>query len=215
MNVEYINKNGYIVETDRAVYVFDYVEGRLPAAYLRNGKPLLFFVSNNGVHHYSESIYNYRKTVVLSYDVDVTPYSRVFKMKSNEMIHLGFAKVYSFSDLNEGISYAIVEDDVRVFFGGRLNMNENDSPYQNELYFDLVHKINKYAPYTIAILEVNINDGMRYMEGAQYFINHCKPRHLFPLNFGELDGFNESIRNRELKFYMPKFSNHKFEVENV
>lgn len=222
MHVEYINKNGYIVETKRAVYVFDYVDGRLPAAYLRNSKPLLFFVSNKDDAHYSQSVFSYSKTVVLSYDVDVIPYSKVFKMKHDDMLHLGFAKVFAIQVPSGGLSYIIKEVDTTLLYASHLSLyalddgNKLTPAYEKELFFNAVKLIKAYEPFDIAILEVNSDLGDRHVDGLEYILDRIEVGHVFPTNFNELDPFIAWHQtNNKFKFYQPKFTNHQFEVKNV
>lgn len=222
MSVEYINDYGYIVETKQAVYVFDYVDGRLPSIYLRNDKPLLFFVSNKNQAHFSDSVFNYGKTVIFSYDVALAPYSKAFKMKSDDTIHLGFAKVVTIKNPKGGLCFVVKESDRHIFYGSDLNLYQvkgrsNPTPaYEKELFFNTIQSIKKHGPFDIAILEVNDKLKEHYMEGPKYFLNHCEVTHLFPTHFDGLDEFETYIKEEtKTTLHIPKFTNHKFKVSHV
>lgn len=222
MSVEYINDYGYIVETERAVYVFDYVDGRLPSVYFRSNKPLLFFVSNKHQSHFSDSVFNYGKTVIFSYDIPLAPYSKAFKMKSDDMIHLGFAKVLAIKNPKGGLCFVVKESDRQIFYGSDLNLyqvtgHSNSTPaYEKEIFFNTIQSIKKQGPFDIAILEVNDKLEEKYMEGPKYFLNHCEVSHLFPTHFGELDEFETYIKEEtKTTLHVPKFTNHKFKVSHV
>lgn len=222
MSVEYISNFGYIVETKQAVYVFDYVDGRLPSIYLRNDKPLLFFVSNKNKNHFSDSVFNYGKTVIFSYDVELVPYNRVFKMKSEDTIHLGFAKVHAIKNPKGGLCFVVKEDNRSIFYGSDLNMyhvkgRSNPTPaFEKELFFNTIQSIKELEPFDVAILEVNANLKDYYIDGPKYFLNHCNVRHVFPTNFDAMTDFEKFIKEEtQSTLHIPKFTNHKFKVSDV
>lgn len=210
MRVEYIDKNGYLLETSEAVYVFDYVDGRLPSHYLRQDKPLLFFVSCRDENHYSEGIYSYRKTVILSYDVDVTPYSKVFKVRPDDVVHLGFAKVYVVNNPKQGVCYVIKENGRTYLFTGNMNLRFKDNAadehtaYQKELFLNTMNELRKHGPYDLAIFDVSDE------ASVGHFLKYCEPRHVFPI--GKL---NNQLVDKDVLIYQPKYSNYIFEVKNV
>lgn len=226
MQVEYINHSGYIIETDQAVYVSDYVEGILPAHYLRCGKPLVFMVSNSDERHYSDTIYSYNKTVIIPHDVSVVLYDKLFIMSEGDELHLGFAKIYALPSSQEGLSYLIVEDNKKIFIAGGLNdwhyqdrLGKKQSDYYSEKFRVAMHEVIKYGPFDLMIFPVNPTIGTNYDAGARYAIVSCAPKHFFvsqrPFS-NSIDTFVEWCNSlKETKLYLPKHENKVFKLEEL
>lgn len=225
MKIEYISNNGYIVETDKAVYVFDFVDGLLPSSYFRKEKPFIFFVSNNNAEYYSQGIYFYRKTVIYSFDIPQDPYNQVFKMSPGDMVHLGFAKVHAFSSTREGVSYLIEEDDHKIFHAGSLNnwhyqdnYSEKRVQMETENFLGIIDSLKAYLPIDVMIFPVNASLGYNYDHGAKRVVRLLKPKHFFPTQFNRVSLIEEFVNwaanEKETKFYFPKYTNEDFEVQN-
>ena len=222
MNVEYVNDNGYIVETKQAVYVFDYVDGMLPGHYLRQKKPLVFLVTIDHPRHFSQGIFSYDKTIIVPYDMGFTPFRKVFMMEPHEMIHLGFAKIHSFPTLGKGVSYLIEEEDHKVFYAGNLNLwqykeRKKDSTIKKarEAFRDIVKEVISFAPLDALIFPVNPEIGDDYDEGARYAIVALSPRKFFPTQFEELSNIKSFMKWAkefpDTGFYFPLHKNKKYE----
>ena len=221
MNVEYINNNGYIVETTRAVYVFDYVEGMLPAHYLRNTKPLIFLVTTNHPEHFSQAIFSYDKTVIFPWDMGFAPYRKVFMMEPYEMVHLGFAKLHSFASCKEGVSYVIEEEDCKIFYAGTLNCwqdrekkGTHNALDARDAFVKSMKPIIQKAPFDLMMFPVNASVGSDYDEGARYAIVSCAPKRFFPTQFKSRDRIlnftNWTQTLPETKFFTPGYDNNVY-----
>ncbi len=225
LRVEYINNNGYIVETDKAVYVFDFVDGFLPATYLRKNKPLIFFVTNGDKEHYSQSIYSYRKTVIFAYDILQEPYNKVFKMYPNEMIHLGFAKVYTRPTTRDGVVYIIKEDDKTIIHAGNLNnyhYQEFSSAKRVELetqnFNECLNGLREFENPDILIAPVNPVIGFNYEYGAKRSTRVLNPKHFFPTQFRRYSEISSFVTFGEAEegteFHFPKYNNQEFMIND-
>lgn len=225
LRVEYINNNGYLIETNKAVYVFDFVDGFLPATYLRKNKPLIFFVTNNDKEHYSQSIYSYRKTVVFSYDIPQEPYNKVFKLYPNEMLHLGFAKVYTRPTTRDGLVYIIKEDDKTFIHAGNLN-NYHYQEFSSEKRVELetqnfnacLNDLLEFENPDVLIFPLNPHIGFNYEYGAKRSVRLLKPKHFFPTQFRRLNEINNFINfsetEKKTQFHFPKFNNQEFMIND-
>lgn len=219
MNVEYINNNGYVVETDRATYVFDFVEGNLSGHYLRRDKPLLFVVSKDDPMYFSQSVLSYDKTTIFSNDFELAPYRKVFKMDVNENIHFGFAQIFSFDSGNGGLSYLIKEGDTSIFYGGSMGISQRSSTKSYEVlksnFIDAMSPVMAHAPVDVLIFAVNPRNQHDYDEGARYAIVGLGPKVFFPIRFGnhrDISRFVDwSEKMDETKFYIPRHDNRKYE----
>ena len=86
VNVEYLSHSGYAVETDKIIMIFDYVKGILPSKYLKSDKQCCFFITHHHSDHFSQSVFSYKKTVVMSDDINLDPFFNVFKVKAGDML---------------------------------------------------------------------------------------------------------------------------------
>ena len=219
MNVEYIKDNGYVVETSRATYVFDYVEGNLSGHYLRRDKPLIFLVSKDDPTYFSQSILAYEKTMIFSDDFNFAPFRKVFMMAHNENIHLGFSQIFSFNSGNGGLSYLIKEADVSIFCGGPMGISQNSNKQQYAIlkqnFMEAIRPVFEFAPVDILIFGVNPMNQKDYDEGARYAIVGLGPKVFFPTRFGDyrdLSSFTTWASTMDkTRFYLPRHSNRKFE----
>lgn len=225
MRVEYIDNNGYVVETKRAVYIFNYVEGLLPAAYLRSDKPLMFFVSNAGQEYYSQSVFAYKKSVIYSHDVPQDPVNKVFKMFPGDMVHLGYAKVYAHGSNRDGLIYVVEEEDFTIVCAGSFNnwhYQETSSLKRVEMetayFLDVLKSIQDVSPVDILIFPVNPDMGYNYDYGARKAVARLKPRFFFPTQFKRRELISEFERwahaGSGTQFFFPKYTNQRFEVNN-
>ena len=225
MRVEYIDNNGYVIETEKAVYVFNFVDGLLPGTYFRNNKPLIFFVSNGNREYYSEGIYSYKKTVIFSYDILQEPYQKVFKMYPNEMIHLGFAKVYAYGTTREGVVYVVKEDDKTFIDAGNLNnwhyqefSTTKRVEMETENFLSTLMELEGHSNPDVLIFPVNAEIGYNYDHGAKRAVRILKPKHFFPTQYERLSRINEFINWTETEentqFHFPKYNNQIFEVKD-
>lgn len=225
MRVEYIDNNGYIIETNKAVYVFNYVEGLLPSTYLRSPKPLVFFVSNGGKEYYSESIYAYKKTIIYSKDIQQDPYNKVFKMYPGDNIHLGFAKVYAHGSNRDGLIYIVKEDDVSFLVAGSFNnwhyqefASEQRVQIETSYFLEVLKSISDFKPFDMIFFPVNPDIGYNYDYGAKRAVSMLEPKHFFPTQFKRnaliTDFMTWAENKKDTKFYFPKYTNQRFEVEN-
>ncbi|QIK70482.1 metal-dependent hydrolase [Erysipelothrix sp. HDW6C] len=222
LNVEYINHCGYIVETDNAVYVFDYVEGQVPARYLMSHKPTYFFVTTAESHHYTDAIFSYRKPVFLSYDVLASPFNNVYKMDVGDTFHTGFATIHVLKTTREGVCYLIKEKDKTILHGGDLNnwhwssmsnkqeINEEETAY--ELALEQFQNIGKID---VMMFSIDPRMGEDYDKGARRIVELLRPQFFFPMHFGDnssdLNEFYEwSNGVEDCKFFKPNYTNHTF-----
>ena len=65
IRIEYIQGFSYVLEYDKHVFIFDYVEGMLPSRYLKGDKIVHFIVSCLDEKHFSENICAYRKPIIV------------------------------------------------------------------------------------------------------------------------------------------------------
>lgn len=219
INVEYINNAGYVVETDKAVYIFDYVEGLLPSRYLYSDKETFFLVTSRHRNHYNESIYSYGKTVILSSDILVSPYRNVFMMSAGDEIHLGFAKIRAYDSTGGGICYLIQEDELKMLHAGSLNnwhwserFTPTESRYEIHKFNQILQEIAIHAPLDIVIFPLEPSMGEAYDRGARDVVDTLHPLCFFPMMAHHDDSrfFDWATSRPITTCYQPKHDNQVF-----
>lgn len=222
INVEYIRGFCYVVETDTANYVFDYVEGRLPSKYLTSQKPTYFLASSVQPEHYSDQIFAFRKPVFLPNTALLSPIHDTFLLGPNESFHLGHARISMYNACEHGLCYVIEDSGSRIVFGGPLTSimeGSETSDHRIEVYAnqfkDTVGAIGALGPIDVAMLRVE-NVGIDdYDAGVQYICDIWHPGHLFPMGFGQdsrdIDGFILRVKMRQdTEIHDPKYENKLF-----
>ncbi len=122
MNITYIHHSGYLLESEHAIFLFDFVEGTLPA--LDPKKELFVFVSHRHADHFSPRIFDlpasHAKTrFILSHDIrpNKVPESvreLVSFMKPHEVLELPLLdkklfslRITTFKSTDEGVAFIL------------------------------------------------------------------------------------------------------------
>lgn len=222
VKVEYLSHSGYAVETDKIILIFDYVNGILPSKYLKSDKQCCFFITHHHSDHFSQSVFSYKKTVVMSDDINLDAFFNVFKVRPGDMLVCGQISVKVFGSTDEGVSFLVSDGDVNIFHAGDLNnWHWKDESTMDEVEFaqhsflKIVDQIAEY-PIDIAMFPVDARMGSEFDLGARQFVDRCKPTHFFPMHFRSTDTLlplQVYLRNfKDTSYYIPLKNNHSFEV---
>lgn len=223
VKVEYLSHSGYIVETDRIILIFDYVKGILPSKYLKSDKQCCFFISHHHSDHFSESVFSYKKTIVMSDDIKLDAFFNVFKVKPGDMLVCDQISVKVFGSTDEGVSFLVSDGDVNIFHAGDLNnWHWKDESTQEEVdaaekaFLDIVDQVAEF-PIDVAMFPVDDRMGSAFDLGARQFIDRCKPTHLFPMHFQSFESLlplQIYMHNfKQSHYYLPVRENQLFEVQ--
>lgn len=122
MNITYIHHSGYLLESEHAIFLFDFVEGTLPA--LDPKKELFVFVSHRHADHFSPRIFDlpasHAKTrFILSHDIRPNKVPESVKelvsfMKPHEVLELPLLdkklfslRITTFKSTDEGVAFIL------------------------------------------------------------------------------------------------------------
>ena len=222
VKVEYLSHSGYAVETDKIIMIFDYVNGILPSKYLKSDKQCCFFITHHHSDHFSQSVFSYKKTVVMSDDIHLDAFFNVFKVHPGDMLVCDKISIKVFGSTDEGVSFLVSDGDVNVFHAGDLNnwhwkdeSTREEVDFAQKTFLDIVEKITEY-PIDIAMFPVDARMGSDFDLGARQFVDRCKPKHFFPMHFRSVDSLlplQVYFKNfGELHYYLPLRNNHSFDV---
>lgn len=222
VTVEYLSHSGYVVETDKIILIFDYVNGILPSKYLKSDKQCCFFITHHHSDHFSQSVFSYKKTVVMSDDINLDSFFNVFKVRDGDMIVCDKISVKVFGSTDEGVSFLVSDGDVNIFHAGDLNnwhWKDESTSEEIELaqksFLDIVAQVAEY-PIDIAMFPVDARMGSEFDLGARQFVDRCQPTHFFPMHFRSVDSLlpmQVYLKNfKHINYYIPLKNNHHFEV---
>lgn len=190
LTVEYCGKFGSIVETENAIYIFDYTVGRLPSRYLLSNKPKTFFLSRNDLDHYSESIVSFDLPVIAAYDFESNRLKNTMLVSPGDSVHLGYARIYALPCTRRGVSYIIKERNHQFFFGGDFNLWHwpnmfSDVQVHDEFvrYYSVLKEITNHGYFDLAMMTVDPIMHVDYDRGARELIHKIRPHFFMPLNF--------------------------------
>ncbi|AMC93156.1 hypothetical protein AOC36_03970 [Erysipelothrix larvae] len=226
LRVEFLGHSGFVVETDKAVYVFDFVYGNLPSHYLKNeSKPVLFLVSHHHEDHYSTSVFAYQMTTILSFDIDVVPYRDVFKVRPGDNINLGFAKIFVYPSTDDGVSYVIQEDNLTFMHSGDLNdwhwktdSGVNEAKEATRSFREIVDRLVQYKGMDLMMFPVDPRLGRDFDQGARYIIEKLEPKIFIPMHYrGQIERLTPFIEWTQtvpsVHFEIPRHDNKYFNFE--
>jgi L-ascorbate metabolism protein UlaG (beta-lactamase superfamily) len=223
IKVEYIYHSGYTIETEKHFMVFDYFKGDIELP----DKPVIVFVSHSHPDHFNEDIFKWTLassdiTYILSDDIMVPSNGRIRLMGPYERLDFTDFSVDTFGSTDQGVSFLVNVDGIRIFFAGDLHWWhwEEDSPEEKALMErDFKNEMERIRgnEVDIAFFPVDPRLGKNYALGGRYFIDNIEPKHFFPLHFGDnfeiLRDFINIPRKNNTHIHMVERRNQIFEVK--
>lgn len=144
MKVTYIDHSGFLVETESAVFLFDYYKGELPA--LPAHKPMLIFASHKHRDHFDFKIFDLRRhpggaTYVFGNDIKLSDRylqrhgvepeikGQIRKMAPRNMLTLSGGgkdgeeriEIHTLRSTDAGVAFYINVENKRIYHAGDLN----------------------------------------------------------------------------------------------
>ncbi len=192
LKVEYLFNSGFTIETENRFLVFDYYLGELK---IPDGKELIFFVSHSHADHYNPSIFKYRDraSYLLSFDlydlIEARSENIVF-MDIDEKISFKGLEILALGSTDEGVSFYLDLDGLRLFHSGDLNWWawEDEGPeveLEREAAFKLEIDKLEGLPVDIAFVPVDPRLMHNFHLAGAYVIEKLRPGYFFPMHFGD------------------------------
>jgi L-ascorbate metabolism protein UlaG (beta-lactamase superfamily) len=204
MNITYLGHSGFLVETDCAYYLFDYIRGALPE--WRPEKPLYVFVSHSHEDHFAMNIFDghilsHVSAYILGSDIkkrlkrEELPDSIVEKIlwaQSGETIGLSYTDttVTSLKSTDIGAAFIVEEGDTVLYHAGDLNWwhwEGEDKAWNRNMEVNYKREIDKLRGRRIkaafAPLDPRLGEAYRY--GMDYLLGleNTEIEHVFPMHF--------------------------------
>ena len=201
MNVTYIAHSGFLVELERHLLLFDYVEGTLPA--LDVEKELFIFVSHKHADHYHKKIFDIvhpNKHYLLSYDIkNYLPVDHLHILNFYEQYQINDLYVETLRSTDIGLAFMIRLEDTSIYFAGDLHWwhweGEGEQIQMRDNYLKEMTKLWKHFDIAFVVLDPRLKH--YYDLGLRSFLEYSKATYLFPMHMWD----DYSIINKYLLQY--------------
>ena len=201
MKIDYLGHSGFLVETDRALLLFDDHRGDLSLLEQKPvEKPLYVFVSHAHGDHFNPKIFTLAKgprpvQYVLSFDLKgnaaVKTSADILYADADATYEIdGLGTVQTLLSTDEGVAYLVTSPSETVFHAGDLNWWDwpgEDPEWLAEQETVFQREIGKLAGKRIDAAFVVLDDRLEenYAKGMAWFLSVCHPSYVLPMHFWE------------------------------
>ncbi len=199
MTIDYLGHSGFLVETEKAVLLFDYYCGKLSSIRQRAvGKPLCVFASHAHADHFDPKIFS------LADGARTTKFLLAFDIRGNPAVPKdcdvqfldadrtyrieGLGTVQTLVSTDEGVAFLVTTPYETLFHAGDLNWW--DWPGEDPLWLaeqETVFKreIRKLAGIPIDAAFVVLDDRLaeNFAKGMAFFLSACRAKAVLPMHF--------------------------------
>ena len=226
-NITHLFHSGYAVETMEHFLIFDYYQpvpaknpsiatGIITGDYLKNKKNVLVFVSHNHSDHFDPIILDWATknpniTYILSSDVQANTNDKTCHMLSAyEEIKINGVTIKTFGSTDQGISFLLEVDSLRIFHARDLNWwhwSGESLTEQAAAKVAFIAEIEKLAATSpnidIAFFPIDRRMEEFYSIGAEYFAAKLQPKLLIPMHFGKDFAATQAFAAKAKKLSLP------------
>ena len=200
MKITYIHHSGFLVETDRCYYLFDYEKGSLPEM---DATKQIFVLSSHGHHdHYNAEIFsilnNYGMqniSAILSDDIEPPENADVLQVAAENEYHLGLGQTLTtFESTDVGVAFLLEDKGEIIYHAGDLNdwvWEEESDSYNEQMTKDyrkqiklLSEKLNG-REIDAAFVVLDPRQEKDYDKGMCYFLEHIPVKEVCPMHYWE------------------------------
>ncbi|MBP2649813.1 MAG: hypothetical protein H6Q74_638 [Firmicutes bacterium] len=222
VKIVYLFHSGYAVEIGERLFIFDYfqpepmpegnlTDGVITTEYLKTKSKIYVLVSHNHPDHYDSMILEWAKSIpdityIISSDVQIDGKHCKIMNPYEEWQQDGVG-VKTFGSTDEGLSFLVEVDGLKIFHAGDLNWwHWKGDTKANQERAEAMFKaeVDKIASQAIDIVFFPVDQRLEefYCIGAEYFAAKLHPALLVPMHFGDVLGttkaFAEKMKNTSL-----------------
>jgi L-ascorbate metabolism protein UlaG (beta-lactamase superfamily) len=204
MKVTYLAHSGFLVETSKAYYLFDYIRGELPN--WKKGKPLYVLVSHSHKDHFCTEIFSTKVeenavAYILSYDIrkkfrktyeewGQAICKRIYWAEPEKKIELPDCVITSLKSTDIGVAFVVTEGETVLYHAGDLNWwhwEGESKAWNRNMEVNYKREIDRLMDkkITIAFVPLDSRLGEAYRYGIDYFIDKVDAKVIFPMHFWE------------------------------
>lgn len=203
MNITYIHHSGFLVETDRFYYLFDYEKGDLPQ--LDVTKPIFLLSSHSHGDHYNPEVFSLlrkagMRTVraVLSDDIEVPGDVDTLSVAAGSEYRLGDRQTLTtFLSTDLGVAFLLEEEDFLIYHAGDLNdwvWDEETEDYNREMtasyrsQIRLLSETLKGRKVHAAFVVLDPRQEKNYDRGMVHFLENIDTDLVYPMHYWDDPG---------------------------
>lgn len=200
MKVTYIHHSGFLVETDRFYYLFDYEKGVLPE--MDREKPMFVLSSHSHGDHYNPEVFSLLKErgmhcvrAVLSDDVEAPAAMDVLQVSPGKEYDLeSQVKLTTFRSTDLGVAFLIADQQRLIYHAGDLNdwvWEEETDTYNQEMTRNYREQINLLAEkldhreIDTAFVVLDPRQEKDYDRGMCFFLENIPAKKVYPMHYWE------------------------------
>ena len=200
MKVTYIHHSGFLVETDRFYYLFDYEKGTLPEMDVE--KPIFVLSSHSHGDHYNTEVFSLLKEscmhcvrAVLSDDVEAPAAMDVLQVSPGKEYDLeSQVKLTTFRSTDLGVAFLIADQQRLIYHAGDLNdwvWEEETDTYNQEMTRNYREQINLLAEkldhreIDTAFVVLDPRQEKDYDRGMCFFLENIPAKKVYPMHYWE------------------------------
>ena len=206
MKITYIAHSGFLVETDKNLYLFDYYQGEIPN--LTADKPLYVFASHRHGDHFNPQIFKLAEThpkvrYVFAFDIRLTPRNmknwgideswkeKVLTVRSKSAYELAAdCRVETLRSTDEGVAFLVTEEEGTIFHAGDLHWwfwEGEDRGWLGTMEANFKQEVERIAGRKLdaAFLPLDDRLGDTFHKGMDWYLRKCSVRYAFPMHFWE------------------------------
>lgn len=199
MKVTYIRHSGFLVETEKSVYLFDYYRGELPR--IPKDKPVIVFASHGHPDHYNPQVFDKlrelgagtdRIVAVLGKDIRENKYPegiRTIKARAHTEFCLEDGTVVeTLLSTDQGVAFLLTTLEGVIYHAGDLNdwywegEPEQDNRSMTGRYRAEIDRIGDRA-VDVAFVPLDPRQEKDYARGMLYFLKRVPAKHVFPMHY--------------------------------
>ena len=203
MNIRYIHHSGFLVETDRFYYLFDYEKGSLPQ--MDAAKPIFVLSSHAHGDHYDPEVFSLLATAgmahvraVLSDDIVAPEDVDAVQVAPEREYHLGERlKLTTFRSTDLGVAFLIEDGEQLIYHAGDLNdwvWDEETEAYNAQMTADyrqqigLLAKALKGRTLDAAFVVLDPRQESDYDRGLCFFLENIPVKRVWPMHYWDEPG---------------------------
>lgn len=208
MKITYLHHNGFVVELNENILVFDYYtehgkyENFNPNDY--SNKKITVFTSHRHGDHFDERIKTWDNVQYVT-SFDVTPFH------SDRSLVAEANKNYSFNDLeistylsnDEGVAFLVTVENKIIYHSGDLNWwnwEGESKEFRDGIESSFKKEVNELIGIHIDVAFLPVD--LRLQDSAflccEYFIEYINPKNIFPMHF-----WNDFTASKKVQEHCP------------
>ncbi len=225
LRVRYVFHSGFLLETDKSYYLFDYYRGELPQ--LDADKPIVVFASHGHRDHYNPEVFSLLRAMgmkdvfaVLAEDISEKKYPNgvnALKACADAAYELPRGeRLETLRSTDSGVAFVLATDAGAVYHAGDLNdwtwegEPDDDNRRMRKNYRREIDKL-KGKRIDVAFVPLDPRQEAHYADGLLYFLSIVDAKRVYPMHYwkkyGVIERFlSEYPQYRDIVQYSEKSS---------